>query len=105
MIKTILDAAGVPGWEAWTPSPPAGHYALYFDDITTDGPDGLPWVRRHDVTIELYEETADNDVEAAIEAAISAQGLHWTKQARYWLKDVQRYQVIYEFTFTEKRRT
>lgn len=104
MIQTILQAAGVPGWEGWTNSPPDGNYALYFDDVTTDGPDGHPWVRRHDATIELYEPIADDDVEAAIEAVISRHGLQWDKQARYWLKDVQLYQVIYNFTFFEKRR-
>lgn len=105
MIKTILQAANVPGREGWYDIPPKGNYVLYYDDVTTDGPDGFPWIRRHDVTLELYEPIADPDVEAALEAAISAQGLQWTKQARYWLKDLKRYQVIYEFTYFEKRRT
>lgn len=105
MINTILQAANVPGWEGWTNSPPSGNYVLWFDDVTTDGPDGFPWIRRHDVTLELYEPIADPAVEVVLEAAISAQGLQWTKQARYWLKDLKRYQVIYEFTYTEKRRT
>lgn len=105
MIKTILQAATVPGWEGWTNSPPAGNYVLYFDDVTTDGPDGFPWIRRHDVTLELYEPMADPAAEAALEAAITAQSLQWTKQARYWLKDLKRYQVIYEFTFIEKVRS
>ena len=105
MIETILQAAGVPGWEGWTNSPPGGNYVLYFDDVTTDGPDGHTWIRRHDVTLELYEPVADPAVEASMEAAISAQGLQWTKQARYWLKDAQLHQVIYEFTFFEKVRT
>ena len=89
MIHTILQAAGVPGWDGWTNSPPAGNYVLYFDDVT----------------MELYEPVADPAVEASMEAAISAQGLQWTKQARYWLKDVQLHQVIYEFTFIKKVRT
>lgn len=106
MIKTILQAATVPGWEGWTNSPPAGNYVLYFDDVTLDGPDAHPeWVKRHDATLELYEPMADPAAEAALEAAITAQGLQWTKQARYWLKDLKRYQVIYEFTFIEKVRS
>lgn len=104
MIKTIMRAADLPGWEAWTNNPPLGNYVLYFDDVTTDGPDGHPWIRQHDVTLELYEPMAAPDVEAALETAISAQGLQWTKQARYWLKDLKRFQVIYEFTYFEKRR-
>ena len=105
MIHTILQAAGVPYWEGWTNSPPEGNYALYFDDVTTDGPDGQPRVMRHDVTVELYENVADDAVEAAVEAAISAHGLQWSKQARYWLKDVHLYQVIYEFYYFEKVRS
>lgn len=106
MIKTILQAANLPGWEGWTNSPPAGNYVLYFDDVTLDGPDTHPeWVKRHDATLELYEPMADPAAEAALETAITAQGLQWTKQARYWLKDLKRYQVIYEFTFIEKVRT
>ena len=104
MIQTILQAAGVPYWESWTHFPPDGNYALYFDDLTTEGPDERPLVLRHDVTVELYEPIADDSVESDMEAAISAKGLQWDKQARYWLKDVQLYQVIYNFTFFEKRR-
>ena len=105
MIKTVLQAADVPGREGWYDSPPEGNYVLWYDDVTTDGPDGLPWIKRHDVTLELYEPVADQAVEAALEAAIAAQGFQWTKQARYWLKDLKHYQVIYEFTFIEKVRS
>ena len=74
------------------------------DDITTDGPDGIALVYRHDITLELYEDGPDPEAEAAIEGAIASMGLHWTKQDRYWLQTEQQYQVIYEFTFYEKRR-
>lgn len=106
MINTILQAADVPGREGWYDSPPAGNYVIYFDDVTLDGPDAHPeWVKRHDVTLELYEPIADPAAEAALEAAMTAQGREWTKQGRYWLKDLKRYQVIYEFTFIEKVRS
>ena len=106
MIKTILQAANIPGWEGWTSNPPEGNYVLYFDDVTLEGPDLHPeWVKRHDVTLELYEPMAAPAVEAALEAAMTARGREWTKQARYWLKDLKRFQVIYEFTFKEKVRS
>lgn len=104
MTESILQASGLPYWEGWTPSPPAGSYALYLDDVTTDGPDDGPMLLRHDVTVELYEPVADAAAEAALEAAITARGLQWSKQARYWLRDVQLYQAIYEFQYTEKAR-
>lgn len=105
MVDIILTAASVPHRRSRFPSPPAGTYAVYTDDVETNGPDVAPWmVATHNVTIELYEATPDDAKEAAVEAAINAQGLPWTKQDRYWLQDEQRYQVIYEFSYIEKRR-
>lgn len=104
MIKNILTAAGVQFKRTRFPQPPKDTYAVYFDDVETDGPDGINAILRHDVTVELYEPKPDDAAEAAIEAQLDAAGLTWTKQDRYWLQDVQRYQVIYEFTYIEKRR-
>lgn len=102
MIKTILDAAGVPFRRSRFLKPPAGTYAVYMDDVDTDGPDGMNRIFNHDVTVEVYEAKPDDKAEAAIEAALDAQGLHYTKQDRYWLQDEQRYQVIYEFSYIIK---
>ncbi len=104
MIDTLFKAAALPARPAQWADPPKVTYAVYFDDATASGPDGLNWLYTHDVTVELYEPTQDAAAEAAFEAALNAQGIPWTKQARYWLRDVQRYQVIYEFTYIEKRR-
>lgn len=110
MITDILTAAGVKHRRARFPEPPAEVYAVYTDYITVYAPDpvapslsaGPPRVYFHDVTVELYEPTPSDDVEAAIEAEISARGLAWTKQDRYWLQEVQRYQVIYELSYITK---
>lgn len=104
MVDTILNAAGLPFRQARYANPPEGTYAVYFDEVTADGPDGHNRIFTHDVTVELYESRQDAAAEAAIEAAIDAQGLHWAKQSRYWLNAVNRYQVIYEFSYIEKRR-
>jgi len=102
MINTILNAAGVPFRRSRFLKPPAGTYAVYMDDVTTDGPDGMNRIFNHDVTVEVYEAKPDDKTEAAIEAALDAQGLHYTKQDRYWLQEEQRYQVIYEFSYIIK---
>lgn len=105
MVKEILTAAGVQHRRGRFPSPPAGTYAVWTDDVTTDGPDGMPpCIFTHDYTVELYEPRPDDAAEAAVEAAISARGLHWSKQDRYWITSEQMYQVIYNFTHIEKRR-
>jgi hypothetical protein len=103
MIDKILTAAGIDYRRTRFSKPPAGTYAVYMDDISTDGPDGINLIFTHDYTVEVYEPKPDDAAEAAIEAALNAEGLQWTKQDRYWLQDEQRYQVIYEFTHREKR--
>ena len=106
MVEEILAAAGIKERGSRFTKPPAGTYAVWFDDITTDGPDGLPpMIFTHDVSVELYAPKKDAAAEAALEAEMSARGLHWTKQDRYWIQTEQMYQTIYEFTYTEKRRT
>lgn len=110
MIKEVLTAAGIPHRQGRYLNPPAETYAVFFDDVVKDGPDRvtaaagskLPGIYSHSVTVELYEPKPDDDAEAAIEAALDAQGLTWTKQDRYWLQNVQRYQVIYETEYTIK---
>lgn len=54
--------------------------------------------------MELYETKPDDAAEIAMEAALTAAGVQWTKQDRYWIETEQLYQVIYEFDYTEKRR-
>jgi hypothetical protein len=109
MTENILTASGIPYKRARFLSPPAETYAVYFDELTTDGPDlmaaGTSQIVNHAVMVELYEPTLDRDAEARLEEQLIAAGIHWTKQAAYWLHNVQRYQVIYEFEYTEKRRT
>lgn len=106
MIPEILKAAGVSARGSRFVKPPAVTYAVWFDHIDTDGPDGLPpCIFRHSVTVELYEPRPDPEAEAALEAQMSAKGLHWTKGDRIWIQSEALYQVIYEFSYTEKRRS
>ena len=110
MIKDILTAAGVEHAKGRMLRMPEGTYAVYFDDIEVIAADrvtpptaaGLPRYYQHTVSVELYEPVPDEAAEASIEAELDARGLSWGKQDRYWLKDVQRYQVVYEFEYTAK---
>ncbi len=105
MTSEILAAAGIPARQSRFIKAPAGTYAVWNDDITTDGPDGMPpCIFSHSVTVELYSHKPDPATEAALEEQLGAKGLHWTKQDRYWIASEQIYQTIYEFTYTEKRR-
>lgn len=112
MIENILKAAGVQHRRARFPEPPAETYAVYFDDVESEGadpvssplPGGLPRIYHHSARVELYEPKPDDAAEIAIEAELDAAGVEWSKEDRYWLQDVQRYQVLYEFEITTKRR-
>lgn len=103
MVKEILAAAGIKERGSRFVKPPAGTYAVWFDNITTDGPDGLPpRIFMHDVTVELYEPKKDAAAEAALEAEMSARGLQWTKQDRTWITTEQMYQTRYAFSHITK---
>ena len=102
MIKEILRATGLEFRRSRFLKPPAGEYAVYMDDVTTDGPDGLNRIFTHNITLEVYAPTMDEAMEEAIEAELNARGLQWEKQDWYWLQTEQRYQLIYEFTYIIK---
>lgn len=115
MTKEILAAAGIHERGSRFTKPPAGTYAVWFDDIDKDGPDPLPpgafkygtppGVLKHIGRLEVYEPKKDDAAIAALEAQLDARGLLWTKQDRLWIASEQMYQTIYEFTYIEKRRT
>lgn len=104
MLDAIMQAAGIQYRAGRFMGTKPDTYAVTMDDITTDGPDAGPMIYQHDVTIELYEDRPDPAAEAALEAAITAHGLQWTKQARYWIQSEHQYQAIYSLTYYEKRR-
>lgn len=108
MTADILAAAGVKTRQGRFLRKPDEIYAVFFDDKTVETADRvsadgrLPGIVTHDVTIEVYEPSPDDKAETAIEAELDARGLSWTKQDRIWVDDAQRYQVIYEYSYTEK---
>lgn len=106
MAANILTAAGIPNRRHRFIKPPQGTHAVWMDDITTDGADNVaPGIFHHDVTIELYEPKPDDAAVASLEAQLDAAGLHWSKQDRYWIASEQMYQTVYEYSYTEKRRS
>ena len=102
MIEQILDPLGLPCRETQFPRSPGGDYLVYHDDVETDGPDGFVRIFTHNITVELYTREASPLIEAALEDQLSLWGLHWSKQARLWVKEALRYQVVYEFTIITK---
>lgn len=103
-VNDILSASGIPYRKTRFLKPPAGTYAVYTDHITTDGPDGIPALLYHSITIELYTASPDPEAEQAVENALVSHGMQFQKQDAYWLQKEQRYQIAYDFEYIEKRR-
>lgn len=102
MIKKLLTPLGVPFRETMFTRTPEGDYAVYHDDVEAGGADLENCIYTHDITVELYEAKPNPTLEAAMEAALNAADLKWSKQSRYWIPEAKRYQVIYEFTYIIK---
>ena len=106
MVNEILAAAGIQARGSRFVKPPAGNYAVWFDSITAEGADGVPpQIFTHDVTIELYTPKPDPAAEKALAGAIGARGIEWTMQDRLWIASEKMYQIIFEFSYIEKRRS
>ena len=105
MVTKILTRAGVKFRQSrYTAKPLPATYAVYLDDREVNGADGINCLITHNITIEVYESKPDPEAEDAIEEALDFYGLEWSSQSRYWIAEEQRYQIIYEFTYIEKRR-
>lgn len=104
MISLLLKNAAIPAREARYPEPPALH-AVWFDSIDADGPDlGPSQIFTHDGTVELYAPDIPGGKEALQRfiAQLDANGIRYTTQGWYWLKEIRRYQEVISFTYIEK---
>ena len=108
MVKAILTAAGFIENKTFRETrflkPPNQTYAVYNDDRTIRGADYLNLVTEHNVNIELYEYAPDPGAEKCLEDTFDAFGLEYIKQSRYYLNEEQLYQVIYEISYTLKKK-
>lgn len=102
MVKEILEITGLPYAESRFLSSPGSTYAVYNDYVSRRGGDNINLLSQHDVTIELYERTADPKAETKLETTLDALGLEYVKQPRYWIQEEQIYQVVYDFTYYQK---
>ena len=107
MVNAILSGAGFVLNETYKETrflkPPKVTYAIYGDYQERRGADNINLLTDHDITIELYEYTPDPDAESRIEAQFDKLGIEFDKQPRYWIQEEQLYQVIYEFSYIEKK--
>lgn len=107
MVNLILEGAGFVANKTYKETrflkPPTVTYAIYNDSYESRGADDLNLLKEHDATIELYQYSPDPESERRIEEELDAHGLEYTKQDRFWIASEQLFQVIYDFSYIEKK--
>ena len=83
--------------------PPKEDYCVWNDSKRVYGADKKNLIEEHNVSIELYEYSPNNDLEESIEARLDELGIAYDKQERYWLDDEKLFQIVYEFSYLTKR--
>lgn len=102
MLLDILKATGIPFKESRFNKAPSTTYAVYTDSITRRGADNKNLLSDHRVYIELYSKVIDKDSEKKLESELDARSITFDKSERVWFEDEQKYQLIYNFEYTEK---
>lgn len=110
MVKEILTGAGFVENKTFRETrflkPPKSTYAVYMDSFKSGGGDSAALLKRHSITIEIYEYAPDPKTEILIETGLNEfyplMSGEWEKQNRYWIEAEQLYQVIYTFDYIEK---
>lgn len=103
MVKEILRNTGIKFRETVFKNAPSTTYAIYTDSITRRGGDTKNMLNDHRVYIELYSNAIDEDSEKKLEVELDARCLNYNKSERVWFDEEQKYQVIYDFNYIERR--
>ena len=84
-------------------NPPSTDYSVWNDTKRTYGADNKNLIEEHNVSIELYEYSPNNELEDKIEARFDDLAISYIKQERYWLDSEKLYQIVYEFTYVIRK--
>ena len=84
-------------------NPPKEDYCVWNDSKSVYGADRKNLIEEHNISIELYEYSPNDSLEEQIEARFDSLGIPYDKQERYWLDDEKLYQIVYEFSYLQKK--
>lgn len=101
MITNILDSIGLPYRETRFKKPPTGSYIVYHDAIEAGGADGFNAIKKHKVTLELFNPTTESS--HLVQTILDANGVEWEKDFTEYEEQVQSEYSLYYFNFIEKR--
>ena len=83
--------------------PPKVDYCVYNDTKRVYGADKKNLVEEHNISIELYEYSPNDELEARIEARLDDLAIEYDKQERYWLDSEKLFQIVYEFSYVTRK--
>lgn len=83
--------------------PPPLPYILYEDAKTTRGADKFNNIIEHNITIELYSEEINEDIERIISDFLNSEEIEYDSN-RDWLDKEKLYCTSYDFIILEKER-
>lgn len=104
-VDALLQEAEILGGETFFPEQPVKTYAAWGDEIDASGSDIDNELRRHEVTIELYElmDVPDPDAHARLQAVMDRYGLPWHKEPRMVELTLRLYFTTYTFEYVTRR--
>ncbi len=105
-INALVMSTGLPVRQSRFDKPPTSRqpYTVLFDSEELIGPDLCPGrLRRHSQTVEHYDYKVNSQSRLALESALAAAGLEYSKSDTEWLREEQVYQTIFSFQQIEKR--
>ena len=104
-VDRLLAEADILGGETFFSSQPIKTYAAWGEEISADGSDFDNELRRHNITIELYElmDAPDPAAHERLQAVLDEHALPWRKSQRLIELSLRLYFTTYEFEYLTRR--
>lgn len=96
-LKTVLDSSGIPfAYRAWKNGHDLPFGVFYFERDNPFAADGIVYAKKTLYALELYTAEKDPDAEAALEKALTAAGIFYSKSDEFYIDEERMFYVIYE---------
>ena len=96
-LKTVLDGSGIPFvYRAWKYCHDLPFGVFYFEHDNPFAADGIVYAKKTLYALELYTAEKDPYAEAALEKALTAAGIFYSKSDETYIDEEQMFYVIYE---------
>lgn len=96
-LKTVLNGSGIPFvYRAWKNGHDLPFGVFYFERDNPFAADGIVYAKKTLYALELYTAEKDPDTEAALEKALTAAGIFYSKSDEIYIDEEQMFYVIYE---------